>query len=77
MAAPPAGAQWARDLDRGRGDAEAVLRLQDVESLSRTWGHVADVAKDFRRDAELQDLLSSTSKEDTYQQNFQGVRGRA
>ncbi|KXZ50010.1 hypothetical protein GPECTOR_18g164 [Gonium pectorale] len=78
MAAAPA---WQRDVptEGARGGAAqqealglSARKFQDVEALSRTFGHVADVSKDYRRDAELHDLLASTSKEDTYQQHFQG-----
>ncbi|GLC36182.1 hypothetical protein PLESTB_001371300 [Pleodorina starrii] len=78
MAAAPA---WQRDVaaEGARGGAvqpESLIvptrKFQDVDQLSKTFGHVAEVSKEFRRDAELNDLLASTSKEDTYQQHFQG-----
>eukprot|EP00198_Chlamydomonas_reinhardtii_P005145 XP_001694481.1 nuclear pore protein [Chlamydomonas reinhardtii] len=79
MAAPA----WQRDLlpstEATRGGAPQpdsvsipARKYQDVEQLSKTFGHVANVSKEFRRDTELSDLLASTSKEDTYQQHFQG-----
>ncbi len=81
MAAPAAA--WQRDLapaDGARGGATQqdtltapLQKFQDIEQLSKTFAHVADVSKEFRRDAELHDLLASTSKEDTYQQHFQAV----
>lgn len=79
MAAAPA---WQRDVmaDGPHGGAAhpemqniSTRKYQDGDHHSKTFGHVAAVSKEFRRDVELDDLLNTISKEDTYQQHFQGV----
>ncbi|GLI65285.1 hypothetical protein VaNZ11_008776 [Volvox africanus] len=78
MAAAPV---WQRDVagggSRGGGDQTGSLgmpikRFEDVDQITKTFSHITDVSMEFRRESDLFDLLQSTSKEDTYQQHFQG-----
>ncbi|GIL76872.1 hypothetical protein Vretifemale_6406 [Volvox reticuliferus] len=78
MAAAPV---WQRDVagggSRGGGDQTGSLGMpiksfEDVDQITKTFSHITDVSMEFRRESDLFDLLQSTSKEDTYQQHFQG-----
>jgi hypothetical protein len=87
MAAPPQA--WQRDLGANQnalaGDPYAAVAtgpslcpLDDgSDSISDTWRHIKQVAREVSKEYDLLDLLQHTRREETYQFPVQGVRGGA
>lgn len=83
VAAPPA--VWATDMHRAKELENGLAAQQQLtgtktinnEHISEAYRHVKQVVHDGnRRDFDLYDLLSSTRREETYQNYYQGVRNR-
>lgn len=74
MALP--GMRWQSDVGAAEESTVSVIAPEPfatVAQLEEANKHIRGVADAFRRDADLDTLLRGASREQTYQQHYQGV----